>query len=278
MSKDWFNEEQKLEIYDWQEHTQSVGLRTTTSGNVKVIPNFYIPQLHTHRRVWIYLPPDYEESEQHYPVLYMFDGQNLFDAHTSYSGEWGVDKTLDELYEHGMHSGAIVVGIDNGREKRMQEYVPSKKGRFYASFIVNNLKPFIDDNFRTLPSREHTGIAGSSLGGLMALYMARKYSCIFSKIGAFSPAMAFGTKNFNHMKKREDMKIYFDVGTAEALPYQSAKEYADEVWNIYYKFICAGFSHDELLLYLDRNAGHNEPAWRKRFTDAFLWLFEEEYD
>lgn len=263
----------KLKIKDWKEETAKKGYHSTTIGNVKVIDNFHIPQLKLKRRVWIYLPPDYEMSGKRYPTLYMHDGQNLFDEATSYVGEWKVDKILDYLFYKQHLEGVIVVGIDNGSEKRLSEYVPSKKGRQYAKFLAETLKPFIDEHFRTLPEREFTGVAGSSLGGLMSLYMAKYHAETFSKIGAFSPAMAFAKSDFKTIEKIDDMKIYMDVGTSENLPYMDAKKYADEVWNTYYAFICSGFNHDELKFIVEKDAPHNEEAWSMRFASAIHWLY-----
>ena len=180
----------------------------TVSGYLKIIEKFPVPQFDSIRRIWIYLPPNYDESQECYPGLYMHDGQNLFDQLTSYSGEWQIDKSLDQLFAQQQTRGAIVVGIDNGGESRFEEYIPKYQGDKYLNFVVHTLKPFIDKNFRTLPDRDNTGTAGSSLGGLISLYMGLKRSDIFSKIAAFSPAMSFAGESFNGCIKVQDMKIY----------------------------------------------------------------------
>ena len=163
---------------------------------------FFIPQLNRYRRIWIYLPADYATSQKHYPVLYMHDGQNLFDeATTAYGNEWGVDEILDSLTAKGK-PGCIVVGIDNGGAARMSEYNPYEftwrggsttekflpQGNQYCSFLATTLKPFIDKKFRTLPAKENTLIAGSSMGGLISYYAALNYPQVFGKAGVFSPA------------------------------------------------------------------------------------------
>jgi predicted alpha/beta superfamily hydrolase len=203
----------------------------------------------------------------------MHDGQNLFDSTTSHVGEWHVDKTLDKLFYEKSLSGIIVVGIDNGRESRIDEYIPSKKGRYYACFISNTLKPYIDKRFRTLPGREYTGVMGSSLGGLISLYMGAKYPHIFSKIGAVSPAMYFSGDSLKNVSRKLDMKIYMDVGTKEDLPYTTARQYADDVWKTYFQLICAGFSSDEMRLIVDKDAAHCEAAWSRRFASTIKWLY-----
>ena len=265
-----------MNLVDWKQTAAGHGAHTTTMGHVQVIEAFPMPQLRTHRRIWVYLPPDYATSGKRYPVLYMQDGQNLFDAATSYVGEWKVDKLLDELFYRQRLPGLIVVGIDNGAERRFDEYIPARKGRAYARFVANHLKPFIDRHFRTCREREHTGVAGSSLGGLISLYIGNHYSDLFAKVGAFSPAMRFAGSEFRSIVKSRDMKIYLDVGTKETLPYMEARRYADAVWHTYYDYVCAGYGDDQLKLVVDKDAPHHEDAWSKRFQSAVLWLFSTE--
>ena len=179
---------------------------STLKGQGEVIEEFTMPQLGRERRIWVYLPPEYEASTQSYPVLYMHDGQNLFDKSASYDGEWEVDETLNQLFAGGETEGIIIVGIDCEPECRRDEYSPWERtlieqggeGDDYLDFLVNNLKPYIDKNYRTLPDREHTGIGGSSMGGFISLYGGLKYQEVFSKIAAFSPAI------FVHPDKLDD--------------------------------------------------------------------------
>ncbi len=262
-----------MKIIDWEDYIPNPQQHTVT-GNIKIIEWFPLRQLGRYRRIWIYLPPGYEQSKQRYPVLYMHDGQNLFDQVTSYSGEWQVDESLNRLCKKNRTKGVIVVGIDNGGGARFDEYIPDYSGDKYAACIVDTLKPFIDSQFRTLPGREHTGTAGSSLGGLISLYMGYTHPDVFSRIGAFSPAMHFAGECLDGWHKQADMKIYLDVGTREHLSYNSAREYADFVWDSYYRLICAGFSQKEVKLVVEKDAAHNEADWARRFPDAFLWLFE----
>jgi predicted alpha/beta superfamily hydrolase len=141
---------------------------------VKIIgSNFFIPQLNRYRRIWIYLPVSYATSGKKYPVLYMHDGQNVFDDSTSFSGEWGVDETLDTLEIKTKE--VIVVAIDNGGDKRMNEYSPYDMDRFgkgegdlYVDFLVNTLMPYINRNYRTKKYGRNTFVAGSSMGGLIS--------------------------------------------------------------------------------------------------------------
>ena len=144
----------------------------SSATNVVVLEHeFSIPELNRPRKLRVYLPPDYATSERRYPVLYMHDAQNLFDDATSYAGEWGVDETLNELFDK-QGFALIVVGVDNGGEKRMNELSPwpnqdfgAAEGRQYMDFLVDDVKAYVDEHYRTLPDQEHTAIMGSSMGG-----------------------------------------------------------------------------------------------------------------
>ena len=178
--------------------------KSTATENVKIISeNFDVPQLKTTRRIWIYLPKDYETSHKKYEVMYLQDAQNLFDDATSYAGECQVDETLNKIFEKTGKS-LIVVGIDNGGEKRIEELSPYKNAKYgggngdnYVKFIVETLKPFIDKNYRTKPQRKYTTIGGSSLGSLISVYAAVKYPETFGKVLAFSSAFWFNAKDLN---------------------------------------------------------------------------------
>jgi len=255
----------------------------TNVGNVTIIEDFNIPELGRKRDIWIYVPPDYQDSpSKHYPVLYMHDGQNLFDVITSSSREWGIDETLEDFFENGETEGVIVVGIENGGAHRTQEYSPWEfqldneilggEGDEYVDFLVNTLKPHIDENYRTLPDRENTGIAGSSMGGLISLYAAIKYQGIFSKVCAMSSSFWIGYDNMMSFltsnPKEDNMLIYLDAGELEG------QDMVDNTNRVYDKLLGIGFSQDELMKILDEDGEHNEAFWRERFPNAFLWLFE----
>ena len=170
-----------------------------------------MPQLGvTGRRIWVYLPPGYDTTDLRYPVLYMHDGQNLFDPRSSYCGEWGVDKALDALFRKNKTKGAITVGVDNGGLERWNEYSPwggadgtgRCNGDKYARFIVDELKPLIDNQFRTLPGRENTGVAGSSLGAIISFYISLKHPGVFSRAGLFSPSFWFARTEAAELLKK----------------------------------------------------------------------------
>lgn len=265
-----------MKIQDWKEAFAGDDKQHQICGNVKIIKNFNMPQLKRKRQIWIYLPRDYNNSNKRYPVLYMNDGQNMFDPATSYSGEWYIDETLDELSDSGIHDGAIVVAIENS-ELRQREYMPGMEAEKYAEFLIFTLKPYIDMHFRTLPFRETTGIGGSSMGGLISLYIGLKYQNVFSKVASFSPAMGIGWNDIAVFTKKYSMRIYNDVGTVE-VP-KSARlsaKYASNVNSTNKALKKIGFSEDELRFVVEEGTGHSESSWARRFGDAFIWLFDTE--
>ena len=184
-----------LALPAWTDEPPAAAKPGTAQPNVHVLPTpFLIPGLNRERTVRIYLPPGYEQGTRRYPVLYMHDGQNLFDDATAYAGEWGIDETLNELAKsRGLE--LIVVGIDNGGAERIHELnawdnpqFGKGEGEQYTAFIVEVLKPWIDQHYRTRPDRRHTAIMGSSMGGLISSYAISRYPQVFGKAGIFSPA------------------------------------------------------------------------------------------
>lgn len=281
-----------MEVKQWK-NVLSAKEEHTITGNIEIVEDFNMPQLERTRRVWIYLPPDYETTVRDYPVLYMHDGQNLFDEATANYGEWEIDETIEQLFNEGQTAGVIVVGIDCHPSKRRNEYSPWQHqeenlggaGAEYVEFLVETLKPYIDQNYRTLKDRDHTAIAGSSMGGFISLYAGFKYQTVFSKIGAFSPALFFNPQQMNQFLKdkgkTEKMKVYIDVGTKETLDLDyldyliTADDYLADVKQTAAVLENIGFAKENLQLKIDKGAQHQESDWAKRFPPAFLWLFEE---
>ena len=250
----------------------------TAEPNVYIIDeDFHIPQLNRTRRIWIYLPPDYDSTAKHYPVIYMHDGQNLFDEYYSFAGEWKIDESMNELFEDGDY-GAIVVGIDNGGSERLNEYSPwvnpgygGGDGELYAEFLVNTLKPFIDSNYRTLMGREYTAIAGSSLGANISLYAGIEYQEVYSKIGIFSPAFWFSDSAYMHVVEEgitQDMRIYFVAGDNES------SSMIPDMMAMYDTLIYAGVEENDLHLIHHADGAHSEWYWAREYPDAYEWLFE----
>ena len=251
----------------------------TAQPNVHILENVLkIPGLDRDRTLRIYLPSGYEESKKSYPVMYMHDAQNLFDDATSFVGEWGVDEHLNALAKSdGLE--LIVVGIDNGQEKRNTELSPwhnehigEPEGEEYTRFIVEVVKPYIDKNYRTKPGRKHTAIMGSSLGGLISHYAIYAYPKVFSKAGIFSPSYWVSEDVFSFTKSNpvpKNARMYLIVGQKEGpmmfgnteKMYAFIKEQGHPAANISAETNEAG--------------EHNEAFWSSEFSDAVKWLFKK---
>ena len=250
----------------------------TATENVKIISEkFEIPQLKTTRRIWIYLPKDYETSHKKYEVMYLQDAQNLFDDATSYAGEWQVDETLNKIFEKTGKS-LIVVGIDNGGEKRIEELSPYKNAKYgggngdnYVKFIVETLKPFIDKNYRTKPQRKFTTIGGSSLGSLISVYAAVKYPETFGKVLAFSSAFWFNAKDLNEFISSskvnlKQQKYYFVQGKHED------EDMEEQTNRVIENLKSKNGKPKKIFSKIDEDGKHNEMYWRREFEGAVLWL------
>ncbi len=241
-----------------------------------------MPQLGRTRRVWIYLPPGYATSTRRYPVLYMHDGQNVFDARTSFAGEWGVDETLDSL--HALSAAdAIVVAVDNGGQKRFDEYSPWINARYgggqgdgYVNFLAQTLKPYVDRHYRTLPDRLHTGVAGSSMGGLISLYATLKYPDVFGRAGVFSPAFWVAPEIYALARRahpRPGTRIYIVTGGQEG---DTPEVYARDHQRMVDTLAAAGFTVGrDVQSALRPDGKHAEWFWRREFPAAYEWLFQE---
>jgi predicted alpha/beta superfamily hydrolase len=264
-----------LTIAGWEGN----GGGSTLAENAYILSeDFEMPQLDRTRRIWLYLPPDYESTDKTYPVLYMHDGQNLFDETTSFSGEWEVDESLNELFDNG-DEGVIVIGIDNGGVHRLDEYSPwvnaqygGGEGDEYVDFIVETLKPFIDASFRTKSDRDNTGIMGSSMGGLISMYAAVEHQDVFSKAGIFSPSFWFSSEVYTHVEntgKQYDMKFYMLGGEQESASLIQQMETMENTLQE------AGFDDSEIILVTHSDGQHSEWYWRREFPDAYAWLFSE---
>lgn len=260
------------------------------SGDVRVFTNVHSPQLHNERNVLVYLPPSYRESDRHYPVLYMHDGQNLYDAATSFAGEWGVDEAMEQLArEEGLE--AIVVAIPNMGSDRLDEYSPfadpaaggGGKGNQYVSFIVNTLKPLIDTELRTLPQRRSTGIMGSSMGGLISLYAFFRREDIFGFAGVMSPSLWFARGAIYHYVETASYlpgRIYLDAGTRELggsrlalLKRARSRSYYASVRRLKRILVSKGYRPRRDLMHVEEKwATHSEAAWARRVPCAIRFF------
>lgn len=264
----------RLSIQAWADQFAVSSPRVSTaSRNVHVVDTaFYIPELKRYRKIGIYLPENYASNlSVKYPVLYMQDGKNLFDQLTSYAGEWGVDEFLDST----QLPPCIVVSIDNG-DNRMTEYNPYDHERFgkgegdaYIHFIAKTLKPYIDKRYRTLRGRQHTVIAGSSMGGLISLYAVLKYPGVFGGAGVFSPSLWITeNKIYGYIKKRgkkSKARIYFYAGKMESTDMVPHMLKAFEMMNRLSRYPMTAIIRDE--------GKHNEARWRVEFPLFYKWVF-----
>lgn len=244
---------------------------STASKNVHIIDTaFSMPQLGRVRRIWIYLPED--AAQKKYPVIYMHDGQNLFDDTSSYAGEWGVDELLDSVTA----PKAIIVGIDNGREYRLPEYLPydhekygKAEGKQYVQFIVKTLKPWIDRHYPTLKDRKHTFIAGSSLGGLISVYAMLQYPKVFGGAGIFSPAFWIAPPIMNDIQKlgkKVKARIFFYAGKQEDETMVPLTLKAMEIFDRVSKSVLRTVIREE--------GKHNEASWRYELAGFYQFIME----
>jgi predicted alpha/beta superfamily hydrolase len=252
----------------------------TAGPGVQVLAPMAMPGLARERIVRVYLPPGYATSKRRYPVIYMHDGQNLFDDATSFVGEWGVDESMDALAKEGFE--AIVVGVDHGNEHRMAEltawpqakYAPVPEGREYLRFLVEVVKPYIDAHYRTRPGRADTAIMGSSLGALISHDAAFEYSGVFSKIGEFSPSYWYAPASYELSSQRRlprGTSMYLSVGDKEG----SAADSEETVANTVRMEAMLRREQPGLRLRSVVRPGreHNERAWRAEFPLAVRYLF-----
>jgi predicted alpha/beta superfamily hydrolase len=236
--------------------------------------------------VIVYLPPDYNESEGRYPVLYLHDGQNLFDAATAFAGnDWGLDELAEELIQSGEIGPLIIVGVYNAGEKRVAEYthVQDRRGRggrarAYAKFLVGDLKPFIDSEYRTLEERVNTGLGGSSLGGLVTLYLGLHYPEIFGKLIVMSPSVWWANRailrEIRKLRERLPQQIWLDIGTCEG---QNPEACVRNAKDLAAALVAKGWQPGYDFKFVeDQGAGHNEKAWGYRMRDALKFLFPPE--
>lgn len=225
------------------------------------------------KKIWVYLPKGYSKSQKAYSVTYMFDGQNIFDAETSYVGEWKVDEFLDNLDSNNQ----IVVGIAHGNEKRIAELTPFKHPKYgggqgddFLKFLILELKPLIDQKYRTLKDSDNTSIIGSSLGGLMAFYAVLTYPDVFSKAGVFSPAFWINPEIFELAKSTNipsTSKFYFLAGTKEG------EQMVPDLKKMYNILTQKGLKDNQISKQVIEGAEHNEAFWSSEFSNAYQWLF-----
>ncbi len=259
----------------------------TLTGDIQSHPNFVSQTLGNSRDVLVYLPPGYRRSRtRHYPVLYLHDGQNVFDAATAFAGvEWGADETAQRLIEQKLIEPLIIVAVANTGEQRVHEYAPTRgrleegkrrrsKGllRHYGGFLINELKPFIDARYRTLTAAEHTGLGGSSLGGLATIALGLWFPNVFRRLAVMSPSIWWDNCAIYDMveeldeEERPPLKIWLDTGTHEP-GWERARVLRDGLLE-------KGWRLDDDLHYFEaEGAEHSEGAWGHRLEAVLRFLF-----
>ena len=240
-------------------------------GDVRYHKNFHSEYLGNKRDIFVWLPPSYTLiPDKKYPVLYMHDGQNLIDPETSFWGvDWQVDETVTKLVKAGKLKEIIIVGINN-TEDRLEEYSDSEKGNKYMQFVVQELKVFIDSNYRTLKDSKNNAVIGSSMGGLISFLIVWKHSEVFSMAGCLSSSFYYDNdkvfemiKDFNNRPK--GLKIYIDHGEDGLI--RGQKMFA----------LLTGMGFvigTNIDYYYARGAEHNESAWAERLERSLLFFFE----
>lgn len=252
---------------------------TRARSELVTLKDFQSPELGNTRDILVYLPPSYRRDERRYPVLYMHDGQNLFDRATSYAGDWKLRSVLSSSARRGIE--VIVVGVPNAGTQRLDEYSPfidpeqgGGAGDRYLDFLTHTLKPVIDEGFRTLTGREHTGIAGSSMGGLISLYGFFRIPSVFGFAGVLSPSLWFAKDAiFPHVIRAPFIpgRIYLDIGTLEGAPHVGrARRMRDLLTS-------KGYRLGQDLRWLESRCGrHDEASWARRFARALPFLLAPE--
>ena len=270
----------QLNIRGWRDQFTSGSKKSTAGRTVHIIDTaFYMPQLGRSRRIWIYLPEEYEHTRKRYPVLYMHDGQNVFEDSSSYSGEWGVDEALDTL--GAQWGSSIVVAIDNGTYQRLNEYCPydfdlsgiaanyksgKGEGKQYVDFIVKTLMPFIEKQYRVKKGKKNTTIAGSSMGGLISMYAILAYPKVFGTAGVFSPAFWVGPSIFKDIQQKGHQvkgRIFFYAGMQEG---ESMVPNTLKAFEEMKKVSKAGMT-----VIIRAQGLHNEQRWREEFPGFYQW-------
>jgi predicted alpha/beta superfamily hydrolase len=263
-------------IESWRDKVIAIPRQHTASPQVQLLDTaFHLEALHAQRRIWLYLPKDYTTTTRRYPVLYMQDGQNLFDNYMAAYGEWGVDKMLDSLFD-ATGKSCIVVAIDHGGTSRLTDYNPYNhvrygrgNGRLYVKSIVESVKPFIDERFRTLPDAPNTWMAGSSMGGLIAMGAVMQYPTVFGAAAILSPSFWMAPQlkaDVAEALRQYQGRLFFYAGGMEG---RNMVPDMDAVINR-----ISPNSKAAITRRVVESAGHNEAAWRAVFPEFLKWILD----
>ena len=256
-------------------------LQHTITGDVRTHERFHSRFLRHDRTLVVYLPPGYDPTtRQRYPVLYLHDGQNVFDRATSFAEEWQVDESAQALISAGELEPMLIVGVYNTGESRVDEYTPTIQphtGRGghandYGRMMVEELKPFIDRRYKTNPAAEHTALGGSSLGGLLTLHLGLTYPHVFSRLAVLSPSVWWDDRviirEVEKLRRRLPIRLWLDAGTSEGEgTIADARALRDAL-------VAKGWTIGDDLAYMEVQGGeHNEQSWAARVDDVLKFLF-----
>jgi predicted alpha/beta superfamily hydrolase len=260
----------------------------SVTGDLR-LHEFHSRVFHNTRMLRVWLPAEYDaapNSSRHYPLLYLNDGQNLFDRAIAFGGaEWEVDETAERLIRQKKIPPLIVVGIDNAQADRMKEFVPYRslqppilrpRGRLYPEFLIREVMPFICEQYRVARGPENTGLGGSSLGALISLYTIIKHSGVFGRLLLESPSLYISQRRI--LKASRDCrqwpeKIYIGIGTREAGREDKDRQVVNDVRELERILRPANLGDERLLVKVEQGAIHNERDWARRFPDAVTFLF-----
>ncbi|MCE1247591.1 MAG: alpha/beta hydrolase [Firmicutes bacterium] len=259
-------------------------------GHIRFFENFYSHHLNNNRNIWVYLPPSYDTwTMKNYPVLYLQDGQNVFAGETAFGGvEWGVDDTVESLLRQGKIKEIIMVAVSNTTDRESEyTHVPDPEyggGNLptYAKFLIEELKPFIDSNFRTKMGPEHTGIMGSSLGGLSAFWLGWTFPEVFGIVAALSPSFWWADQHLTKEVRIDNsdsgpLKIWIDIGSAEGCSdYDNTKvsTAVEQAREMSFALMDRGYVFGRDFFYFEATgASHNEWYWNRRVAMVLMALF-----
>lgn len=261
----------------------------TLTGDIYSHQSFHSSILRNDRELIVYLPPGYEANQRkRYPVLYLHDGQNLFDGATSFTfgQEWRVDEAAQSLIGAGKIEPLIIVGVYNAGKDRTNEYTPTQdarhkvggKAEHYGRMLVEELKPFVDAKYRTLKYAKHTGLGGSSLGGLVTLYLGLRYPKVFGRLAVVSPSVWFDNNHIVHyveeLPRRPRLRIWLDTGTNEGGSAAEAQQTVANARLLRETLTKKGWKLGKDLSYVEgEGAEHNEQAWAARVEPMLKFLF-----
>jgi predicted alpha/beta superfamily hydrolase len=251
------------------------------TGDIRTHANVHSRFLENDRTVLIYLPPAYEPATaDRYPVLYLHDGQNVFDQATSFGDEWRVDETAQELITAGRIEPIIVVGVYNTGDRRIDEYTPTPapEGDIgghaddYGRMLVEELKPFVDETYKTLPDAANTAMGGSSLGGLLTMHLGLRYPNVFGKLAVLSPSVWWDDRvilrDVEAIPEKRGQRIWLDAGAREG-----ERVIADSR-RLRDALVAKGWTLGEDLAYFEAPDGeHNERSWAARVGPVLEFLF-----